>query len=125
MTSPARPLHKADRPPVALRDRAMDNLRYIRETMERSAAFTHVSGLGGVGMGIIVAIAPLLGGAGAELSSALMLGGMGASAFAYNALRLPRWAREREEQMDYIVERVHALVGPGTEVEADPAASDR
>jgi hypothetical protein len=42
-----------DRPPVALRDRAMDNLRYIRETMERSAAFTHVSGLGGVGMGVV------------------------------------------------------------------------
>jgi hypothetical protein len=62
MTSPARPLDKlrekrADRAPVALRDRAMDNLRYIRETMERSAAFTHVSGLGGVGMGIVALVA--------------------------------------------------------------------
>lgn len=31
----------------------MDNLRYIRETMERSASFTHVSGIGGVLMGSI------------------------------------------------------------------------
>jgi hypothetical protein len=65
MTSPARPLDKlrekrGDRPPVALRDRAMENLRYIRETMERSAAFTHVSGLGGVGMGLVALAAAAL-----------------------------------------------------------------
>jgi hypothetical protein len=31
----------------------MDNQRYNRETMERSSSFTHVSGLGGVMMGLI------------------------------------------------------------------------
>ncbi|KPJ84490.1 MAG: hypothetical protein AMS19_00445 [Gemmatimonas sp. SG8_23] len=53
MTSPVRELHPKTDAPVALHDRAMDNLRYIRETMERSASFTHVSGIGGVAMGVV------------------------------------------------------------------------
>ena len=39
-------------PPVALSDRAIDNLQFIRETMERSTHFTAVPGYGGTLMGV-------------------------------------------------------------------------
>ena len=37
--------------PINIGDRAFDNLRFIRETMERSAVFTSVPGYGGMLMG--------------------------------------------------------------------------
>ena len=38
--------------PVSLGNRAVDNLKFIRETMERSTAFTAVPGYGGMLMGV-------------------------------------------------------------------------
>jgi hypothetical protein len=46
-----------DEPAPAISDRAMDNLRYIRETMERAGTFTAISGRGIAATGIIAIVA--------------------------------------------------------------------
>src|SRR5688572_21408411 len=43
--------------PVSLGDRAADNLKFIRETMERSTHFTAVPGYGGMLMGVTAVVA--------------------------------------------------------------------
>ncbi len=43
--------------PINLGDRAIDNLEFIRETMERSTSFTAVPGYGGMLMGVTAVVA--------------------------------------------------------------------
>jgi hypothetical protein len=43
--------------PVELHEHAMDNLKYIRRTLERAGSFTAVPGKGGVLMGVVAVLA--------------------------------------------------------------------
>ncbi len=54
---PIRQAEAQDNEPIALSDRAIDNLRFIRETMERSTHFTAVPGYGGMLMGVTATVA--------------------------------------------------------------------
>jgi hypothetical protein len=72
----------------ALHARAMDNLRFIRQTMERATAFTAVPGWGGVGMGTLALAAALV--AQTRLSPAEWLGTWLGTAVL--ALTLGGWA---------------------------------
>jgi hypothetical protein len=54
------PIRAGHPEPVSLQSHAMDNLKFIRETMERAGSFTAVPGWGGFAMGVSALVASLI-----------------------------------------------------------------
>ena len=90
--------------------------RFRVGTLKEGAVQLNRMAIGGLLLGLIMLVLMLVTGDVAEnFVVALMFGAMGAATFGYNALALPRWAAEREEQMEYLTDRASALLGAGPE----------
>ena len=91
---PSEALERTPATPEGLHGRAMDNLRYIRETMERAASFTAIPGWGMCVMGATALVVAL---AGARLRPGLpwiaLWLGEAALAFVIAGLAIARKAR--------------------------------
>lgn len=93
-----------DEEPPALHERAMDNLRFIRETMESATSFTAVSGWGMIVVGVMALTATVI--AGRQTSSeAWLLTWIGAAALA---LPVAVWSNARKAW----AARMSLLAGP-------------
>lgn len=97
-------------PPPALSDRALDNLRFIRETMERAGTFTAISGQGITLTGVVALVATLV--AGSRLDSLRWLAtwmAAAAIAFALSARLTVRKTRESQANVTVALARKLAL----------------
>jgi hypothetical protein len=99
------PLRKRSSEPAALHDRALDDLRFIRQTMERAGSFTAVPGVGGMAMGVVALAAAFV--ASRQESAAAWLGvWLAAAALATAIAAATMWLKARRVQMSL-------LDGPG------------
>jgi len=94
--------------PPALHERAMDNLRYIRETMERASAFTGISGWGQVGIGATAFLAAFIAAQQSSFKSWLAVW----MAEALVSLLIAGWSMDRKAR----AAQLPLLSGPGRKV---------
>lgn len=94
--------------PPALHARAMDNLEYIRETMERATAFTNISGWGQVAIGVTALAAAFIGTHQRGFKNWLAIW----CAEAVVALLIAGWSMDRKAR----AARMPLLSGPGRKV---------
>lgn len=91
-----RQLHPEPVKSVGIHTYAMENLRFIRETMERAGSFTAVPGWGGVAMGVVAIAAGLVAATqGEEVALPVWLAA-GASALLIGAVTMAIKARRAE-----------------------------
>ena len=98
---------KTEEPP-ALHTRAMDNLQFIRETMERATAFTAISGWGLVAIGVTALAAGFVAGQQKSFKNWLTIW----LAEALVALLIAGWSMDRKARAT----KTPLLSGPGRKV---------
>ena len=94
--------------PPALHERAMDNLKYIRETMERATAFTGISGWGQVAIGTTALVSSVISAQQKTFKAWLAVW----VAEAVIALLIAGWSIDRKAR----AAKLPLLTGPGRKV---------
>lgn len=80
-------------------------------TVKGDASSVNAIGVSSIVMALILFLATLTNsGIEEAIFAPMVLGSIGAATLGYNALRLPRWAEEREEQMAHIAARAQLLL---------------
>ncbi len=94
----AKPVPSRPSAPIPIDARAAENLRYIRETMERAGSFTAVPGWGGVAMGTTALIAAMVA-TRQTRPSAWLLTWLVESVLAFTIASLATWQKARSARM--------------------------
>jgi hypothetical protein len=91
-------------------------------TTKGDAAALNVIGAAGVATGAFALVASVATGG---VFVAMMIGASGAAAFLINGLRLPRWARQREMQMEFIAAKIGSIMAVDPPPEAAAPRAER
>ena len=89
-------------------------------TMKGNAVALARMGVAELVVGLLMAAFLLATGEAGDATIFALIAMMGAVLLGANALRLPRWAEEREEQMEYIATRARTLIPADPEPAARP-----